>query len=155
MARATAENSTTLSRRDLLTKAMMTAPVVALAAAGTVAAVKLPHHPDAELLAAWNEHAAIWHAMDALPRDEEHNDEHLHLLEDVSPPICEKIESIPATTAQGIAIKLQYLLIAFTESRWAEETVFLGRDPDKDELASDYRFRMLFDLIGDVQKMGA
>lgn len=53
MAQAADTHITILSRRALLTRAAAAVPVVAIAAAGTVAAVKMPAHPDAELLAAW------------------------------------------------------------------------------------------------------
>lgn len=109
-------------------------------------------NPDAELLSAWENYKKWWLVIDALPPETKR--------EDLAPYYVhhnhygDLVESLPAKTANGLAVKLKYLFKSFSESRWAELAVINGHPCDEAELGNDFREKMLWSLISDVQKMG-
>ncbi|CAO3372920.1 hypothetical protein [Azospirillum argentinense] len=104
---------------------------------------------DAEILAtfaAWKRDAA---AAERLPS--EMPAEEREVVWDAVQSLVRRMEAIPAMTPNGVAAKLLYLFAAITEDAFFE--VYEG-EPPKDYLLKDHRYRMLWKLIGEVEKMG-
>ncbi|MBP2233401.1 hypothetical protein J2847_006739 [Azospirillum agricola] len=108
-------------------------------------------HPDALVLAAWSEYVRVSTAFDALP---------LTISDEEAEPLaCEldacrdRMEGIPATTLEGVLLKLRYLFAALMESQDAIDAAIYGKPASAallHTLSLDCRERMLWNMIQPV-----
>lgn len=143
-----AHSNTQLTRRKALFglgAMVVAAPVVALAAPPAAA------HPDAALLAAWDGYRAAWHAFDSavelLPGGgtEEDHAPYLAAIESC----IQQIETLPASTVDGLAVQLRYLFAALLESQDALDAGVYGAPVTAGlaaDLKGDDRYRMLWTM---------
>ncbi|WP_044561465.1 hypothetical protein [Azospirillum sp. B4] len=136
------------SRRGLLSAAVAM-PVIA--AAGSSGAITDAHDPDAALLSAWKNYKDAWRMLDGQSADS--TEAELEPFHEVKDRVAGQIEELPARTTAGIAIKLRYLLMAYNESRLMELAIIQNHSCDRDELDGDWRDKMLWCLIQDVDRM--
>ena len=138
-----------VSRRTVLKSAP--AAMVALL---PVAAVASPASPDSELVSAWNAYAAHRRFCETLPVDE--------MTDEAWEPFAVELErletlidTLPAHTSEGIAVKLRRLLIEYSGKKWIEDAMFyrLPADALARLESDDWRDAMLFRLLCDVERM--
>ncbi|MGF7175873.1 hypothetical protein [Azospirillum doebereinerae] len=108
--------------------------------------------PDAALLRAWADYLTACRTMDRLPSglSEEAYDPTLRLIREATDGLL----SIPASTPRGVAVKLRWLWHRMLESREARAVIVHGL-PMPDALLEDSRSRLVWDLIGEAERMGA
>lgn len=138
-----------LPRRAVLAVGVAALPLIA---AGPGTPSTGAGDPDAALLRAWADYRTACRVMDRLPSD---------LPEEVYGPTARLIHeatdgllSIPATTPRGMAVKLRWLWHRMLESREARAVIVHGL-PVPDALLADSRSRLVWDLIGEAERMGA
>jgi hypothetical protein len=138
-----------VSRRTVLKSAP--AAVVALL---PVAAVAFPGSADSELLSTWEAYKVHNRLCDSL-LDRDLTDEEWAPFNAEQERLEDLIETLPATTLQGIAIKLRRLLVEYQGSQWIETAVFNPMTPELAEKLekADWRDAMLCRLIGDIERM--
>jgi hypothetical protein len=124
-----------MNRRRLLTLAVAGVAVIPATAALPALPVVADAHPDADLLAAWSSYRENW-------------------LETGSEgEFASQIERLPAHTAAGLAVKLEFLFMHYGETEGAERAVMSGRLAGAENVCEDYRHRLLFDLISDARRL--
>lgn len=132
------------SRRALLTGAAG----AALAIAAPLAVEAAMPHPDAELLAAWEAYVAGFTALEFAPEDD---DEREHFWAPIDAAGA-KIETIPARTHAGYAVKLRYLFDKFDGSAAGQDfALFNGPQPDT---LQDAWLGMLWSMVEHAELVG-
>lgn len=135
-----------LDRRTFIAAAAALSSVAALPKDG----ITLTPHPDAELLAAFEEWKQASIIVEGLPMgmsdaDREPYEQRVNRALDL-------MDTLPARTPTGVAAKLGYLFASMGESGDCYDAICHNVPPMADTL-SDQRFRMLWTLIADVQRM--
>lgn len=152
MAQAVGHTSTSLTRRALLGKAVVAAPMIAVATAGAAGAMTVERHPDAALLAAWEgyvaAHRAFDHAVEVLLPGGGTNTDHEPYYEAID--FYEtQIEQHQASSIEGFAVQLRYLFAKKMESAASYRSAIYGEPVNQElsaTLAADWRDRMLWDM---------
>ena len=140
------------TRRQFLTQA--TLPVAAAVAFTVPAAlVRAEVNPDAELLAAWERYCALGQLLDQLEYRYDPDLSEPYETERVQ--VQNRIESLSARTAEGVLVKLRYLLVVWAEDAHVESRIEAGLAPDAAVLDSDFRWRLHWNLIDDLERMAS
>lgn len=138
-----AHSASTISRRTILKS------VAASALVAAPVSVTTPH-PDAELLTAFEDWKRANIIAENLPEDmgDEERDPYWEPVWGA----VRRMKELPARTPAGMAVKLRYLFASLGELTESYEAIWYGTHPS-DELLSDSRYRMLWDLIADAETM--
>lgn len=111
----------------------------------TPVAPMIPDHPDAVLLAAWDRYVAAYRCYVALPETWSDKESAPHLSAVYRE--ADVIESTPARTAHGIAIKLQVHLLTYCEVPGIAAAILDGAAPPVFEEPRDVALWALLDDV--------
>ncbi|WP_372400740.1 hypothetical protein ABMY26_36545 (plasmid) [Azospirillum sp. HJ39] len=139
-----------MTRRTLLASAVASGPAIAVAAAGSAAAVDFTPSSDTALLIAWSDHVTATRRRDALPDDA--TDAAVAQCDEMDDAARALVESHPARTNAGILIKLRYLFETFGGSD-AHAAAAMELRPPTSACLEDHRHRLLWALITDIERM--
>lgn len=106
--------------------------------------------PDGEIFAAWNDYRRAIRYFDALPDD--HLDAEYEAYVMFVESAEDRLRTIPATTLQGLALKMRFLWAAIGEETEHYDVIIYDA-PVTEEAISDGRHRQLWEMIGDVERM--
>ena len=138
------------TRRTFLAQAA-TLPVAAAVLSAPLALPALAaSNPDAELLAAFEEWKRASIIAENLPDEMSEEDREPYWAKVYV--ALDRMGELPALTPAGATVKLRLLFAAVTEMKESYDTIWFGTQPT-DEALSDYRYRMLWSLIGDTERM--
>lgn len=142
-------NANNVSRRTFLAgaTAITTTAGATAAVLGTIPAT----HPDAALLEAWQAYVSRSLAIDALSPGRTNKE--MRPYYEAADASGARVEQLSAKTADGIVVKLKYLLAHYSETWDVEQAIWRGQSCEQ-HLSGDYRERMLWSLIADVERMG-
>lgn len=113
---------------------------------GDVAAIP---HPDAELLVAWDEFCQHYRTIDALPENDDVRAPHMEAMFAAR----DRADGRPAFTPAGALVKAKLAFIGYEETGKAADAMIYGKPYPAEELEKDYRDRLLWGLIGDLERM--
>lgn len=112
-------------------------------------------HPDAELFAAWREYVAVSGEYDALPFVP---DAEMGPWNERLDRCRARMETIPARTMDGMALKLRYLLAAVSENPIVIDTAVHGAPVSEaftKRVNGDFREAMLWRMVQETTPKGA
>lgn len=136
--------------RNVSRRSILKTGAIAVVAAPSFASAMEPN-PDAELLAAFDAWVKATRVQEALPLTL--TEEDMKPFDDAAYRAGDLVEELPACTLQGVAAKLRFLFAKRGEGMEHYDAILNGTEPNEDALA-DYRDRMTWNLIVDVERMG-
>ena len=136
--------NTTTNRREILGR------LTVASAVGALAVPAIPHgaaHPDAELLAAWEAWLGAFRDYRADRISDETFDAALGRIEQL-------LITMPAHTPEGAVVKLKVAFHDLGENLIDDSKDFMARGEPNADMLADYRHRMLWGAVEDLQRLG-
>lgn len=112
--------------------------------------------PDSGLLAAWNRYLDSQEECARIDAADDGNlvgeDVGTKFFNEHVAPAAALVCSMPAKTPEGLAVKTRYLFMAIGEEKGHYDAIIRGA-PITNDLISDARYRLLWTMIGDAERM--